>query len=148
MPELVIWKRQKLSKLRREMDRMLERMLGEFGTASCPEITLKRPRFDLIETDTDLVLKADIPGIDPNDIEIDITDNILTVEGEIKQNSVNGDTGHHWIEKRYSNFSRSISIPKRIVASKVKATYEKGVLKIIMPKYSGEEKRGVKVRLR
>jgi len=148
MPELVIWKRQKLGKLRKEMDRMLERMLGEFGAASCPAITLKKPRFDLVETDTDLILKAEIHGVDPNDIEIDITDNILTIEGEIKQNSVNGDADHRWIEKRYSNFSRSISIPKRIVASKVKATYEKGVLKIIMPKYSGEEKRGVKVRLR
>ncbi|MGD9161577.1 MAG: Hsp20/alpha crystallin family protein [Desulfobacteraceae bacterium] len=148
MPELVIWKRQKLSKLRREMDRMLERVLGEFGAAPCPGITLKKPHYDLIETGTDLILNAEIPGMDPNDIEIDITDNVLTIAGEIRQDTVNEDTDHHRLERRFSTFSRSISIPKRIVVSRVKATYEKGVLKIIMPKYSGEEKRGVKVRLR
>ena len=148
MPELVIWKRQKLSKLRREMDRMLERMLGEFGPVSRPGLTLKRPHFDLVETDTDIILRAEIPCMDPNDIEIDITDNVLTIAGEIRQEIVNKDTDHHRFERRYSTFSKSIPIPKRIVASKVKATYEKDLLKIIMPKYSGEEKRGVKVRLR
>ena len=148
MPELVIWKRQKMSKLRREMDRMLQRMLGEFGSASCPAITLKRPYFDLVETDTDLILRAEIPDIDPDDIEIDINDNVLTISGEIRQDRVNEGTNHHRFESSYSTFSKSISIPKRIVASRVKATYEKGLLKVIMPKYSGEEKRGVKVKLR
>ena len=148
MPELVIWKRQKMSKLRREMDRMLQRVLGEFGSASCPAITLKRPRFDLVETDKDLILKAELPSIDPDDIEIDITDNVLTISGEIRQDSVNEGTGHHRFESRYSKFSKSIPIPKRIITSRVKASYEKGLLKVIMPKYSGQEKRGVKVRLR
>ncbi len=148
MPELVIWKRQKIGKLRRDMDRMLERMLGEFAPASCPGITLKRPHFDLVETDRDIILRAEIPGINPDDIEIDITDNVLTISGEIRQDSVNKDADNHRYESRYSSFSKSIAIPKRIVASKAAATYEKGLLKVIMPKYSGEEKRGVKVRLR
>ncbi len=148
MPELVIWKRQKMSKLRREMDRMLERMLGEFGSASCPGMTLKRPHFELAETDTDIILRADIPGINPDDIEIDITDNVLNITVETRQDTVDKSTEDHWFERRYSTFSKSIPIPKRIVASRVVATYEKGLLKVIMPKYSGEEKRGVKVRLR
>ena len=148
MPELVIWKRQKISKLRKDMDRMLERVLGEFGSASCPGTALKKPHFELVETDVDLILRAEIPGVNPDDIEIDITSNVLTIAGEIRQDSVNEDAGHHRFERRHSTFSKSIPIPKRIVASRVKATYEKGLLKVIMPKYSGEEKRGVKVRLR
>ena len=148
MPELIVWKRQKMSKLRREMDRMLQRMLGEFGSASCPAITLKKPHFDLVETDEDLILRTELPGIDPDDIEIDITDNVLTISGEIRQDTVNEGTDHHRFESRHSTFLKSIPIPKRIITSRVKATYEKGLLKIIMPKYSGEEKRGVKVRLR
>ena len=148
MPELVVWKRQKISKLRREMDRMLERMLGEFGSMSWPGTRLKIPHFDIAETDTDLILRAEIPGVNPDDIEIDITDNVLTIAGEIRQDYVNEYEDNHHFERKHSTFSKSISIPRRIVASRVKATYEKGLLKIIMPKYSGEEKRGVKVRLR
>jgi HSP20 family protein len=148
MPELVIWKRQKLSKMRKDMDRMLERILGEFSNASFQEIKIRRPHFELVETDTELVLRAEIPDMDPDDIEIDITDNVLTISGEIINNSVSKDGVHHSFGRRHSNFSKSILIPKRIVASRVKATYVQGLVKVIMPKYSGEEKRGVKVRLR
>lgn len=148
MPELVIWKKRKISRLRREMDRMLERMLGEFHPVSSAGITWKQPSYDLTETEKDIVLMAEIPGVDPDKLEIDITDNILTIEGEIQQESVSEDENHHRIERRYGSFSRSIPIPRRIILSGVKATYEKGVLKVVMPKFSGEEKRGVKVRLR
>jgi len=148
MPELVIWKRQKLSKLRKDMDRMLERILGEFSPASFPGVKLRRPHFELVETDTELVLRAEIPDMDPDDIEIDITDNVLTISGEIRHNSVNKDSDSHSFRRGYSTFSKSILIPKRIVASRVEATYAQGLVKVIMPKYSGEEKRGVRVRLR
>lgn len=147
MPELVIWKRQQISKLRKDMDRMLESVLGEFRPVSSTGVALKRPKYDLVETDEELILKAEIPGINPNEIEIDITDNILTIEGEIRQENVSEDENHHRIERRYGAFSRSIPIPRRIVLSKVKASYNNGVLQVVMPKYSGEEKRGVKVRL-
>ena len=148
MPELVIWKRQKISKLRKDMDRMLERMLGEFGPASCPGTALKRPHFELLETGRDLILRAEIPDMNTDDIEIDITDNVLTIAGLIRQNSIRGNINNHRFERKYSTFSKSISIPKRIITSRVRATYENGLLKVIMPKYSGEEKRGVRVRLR
>jgi HSP20 family protein len=130
------------------MDRLLEKVIGEFGPVSSQDVLLKRPRYDLVETDEALILMAEIPGVNPNDIEIDITDNILTIEGEIRQDSVSKDENHHRLERRYGTFSRSIPIHRRIILSKVKATYSKGVLKVVMPKYSGEEKRGVKVRLR
>ena len=147
MPELVIWKRQQISKLRRDMDRMLERVIGDFRPVSSPGIALKRPHYDLVETDKNLILRAEIPGISPDDIEIDITDNVLTIQGEIRQDTVSEDENHHWIERKYGTFSRSIPIPRRIILSRVKATYNNGVLKVVMPKYSGEEKRGVKVKL-
>ena len=148
MPELVIWKKQQISKLRRDMDRLLERVIGEFGPVSSQDTLLRRPRYDLVETDKELILMAEIPGINPDDIEIDITDNILTIEGEIRQDTMTEDESHHRVERRYGSFSRSIPIRRRIILSEVKAAYSNGVLKVVMPKYSGEEKRGVKVRLR
>ncbi len=148
MPELVIWKQQRINRLKRDMDRMLKRVMGEFGTASCQEIAWKRPSYDLTETEKDLILKAEIPGVDPDKLEIDITDNILTIEGDVQQEGVCEGENYRRVERRYGSFSRSIPIPGRIVLSKVKATYKKGILKIVMPKYSGEEKRGLKVRLK
>ena len=148
MPELVIWKQRRIDRLKRDMDRMVQRMLSEFRAASTPGTTWKQPSYDLIETEKEIVLKAEMPGVDPNNLEIDITDNILTIEGETKQETVSQEESYHRIERRYGSFSRSIPIPQRIVLSKVKATYKKGILTIVMPKFSGEEKRGVKVRLR
>lgn len=147
MPELVIWKKQQMNRLRRDMDRLLERMLGEFRPSAASGIAWKRPSYDLTETERELILRAEIPGVDPNELEIDITDNILTIKGEIKRETVSEEEDYHRVERSYGSFSRSIPIPRRVVLSKVKATYKMGVLKIVMPKYSGEEKRGVKVKL-
>jgi HSP20 family protein len=148
MPELVIWKQRRIDRLKRDMDRMVQRMLSEFRAASTPGITWKQPSYDLIETEKDIVLKAEIPGADPDKLEIDISDNILTIEGETKQESVSQEESYRRVERRFGSFSRSIPIPRRIVLSKVKATFKKGVLTIVMPKFSGEEKRGLKVRIR
>lgn len=147
MPELVIWKKQQMNRLRRDMDRLFERMLGEFRPSAASGIAWKRPSYDLTETERELILRAEIPGVDPNELEIDITDNILTIKGEIKRETVSEEEDYHRVERSYGSFSRSIPIPRRVVLSKVKATYKMGVLKIVMPKYSGEEKRGVKVKL-
>ena len=148
MPELVIWKKRKINSLRRDMNQMLQRVLGEFQPGPSPGITWRQPSYDLTETEKELILKAEIPGVDPDKLEIDITDNILTIEGETKQEAVSQRENYHRIERRYGSFSRSIPIPRRIILSRVKATYKKGVLTIVMPKYSGEEKRGVRVRLK
>jgi HSP20 family protein len=147
MPELVIWKRKEISKLKKEIDSMMERMLGEFTHASSCGVRRKRPEYDLFETENELILRVDMPGVDPDDIEIDITGNVITIEGKLRDETIGRDENLHMIEKRTSIFSRSIPIHRRIVLSKVKATYEKGVLQVVMPMYSGEEKRGVRVRL-
>ena len=148
MPELVIWRRQKISKMRKDMDRMMERVLGDFRPATCPGLVLTKPQYELLETETELILKADIPGANPDDIEIDITDNVLTIQGELAEETLSEDESHQWIEKKYRTFSKSIPLPRRIILSRVKATYKKGVLNVVMPKYSGKEKRGIRVRLR
>jgi HSP20 family molecular chaperone IbpA len=82
------------------------------------------------------------------DIEITITGNVISIDGRVSEERVQDDESHHLVEKRSATFSRSIPIHRRICLSKVRATYENDVLEIIMPMYSGEEKRGVRVRLR
>jgi HSP20 family protein len=148
MPELVIWKRKQISRLKEEMDSMMERMLDEYRYLSSTVVRFKRSDYDLVETDNELILRVDMPGIAPNDIEMTITGNVILIEGKIREETVSGDENHHVIEKRTSTFSRSIPVHRRICLSKVRATYENNVLQVVMPMYSGEEKRGVRVRLR
>jgi HSP20 family protein len=148
MPELIIWRKQQLNRLRRDMDRMIERMLGEFSPTQTAGLIKRGPSIDLVETDQTLVLRAEIPGVDPKNLEIDITDNVLTIDGEIKQENIREDENYHRVERNYGSFSRSIQLPCRIVLEDVKATYRKGVLKIVMPKCRPEEARRIKVKLR
>lgn len=148
MPELVIWKKRQINRLKKDMDNMMERMLVEFKHLSSTGDRLKRRDYDLVETDNELILSIDMPGIDPDDIEITITGNVISIEGRGVQERASGDENHHLIDKKKTAFSRSIPIHRRICLSKVRATYENDVLQIVMPMYSGEEKRGVRVRLR
>jgi HSP20 family protein len=89
-----------------------------------------------------------MPGVDPGDIEITITGNVISISGRVSEETVQGDESHKVAEKRSGAFLRSIPVHRRICLSKVRATYENDVLQIVMPVYSGEEKRGVRVRLR
>ena len=147
MPELVIWKKKQITRLKKDIDSMMERMLGEFQHLASHCARLKRPDYDLFETDNELILRVDMPDVAPDDIKIDITGNVITIEGKTGHEIISGDLNHHTVEKKQSSFARSIPINRRIVLSKVKATYENGVLQVVMPMYSGEEKRGVRVRL-
>lgn len=147
MPELIIWRKQQLNRLRKDMDRMFERMLGEFSPTPTAGLIRRGPSIDLVETDQTLVLRAEIPGVDPKDLEIDITDNVLTIDGEIKQENIREDENYHRVERNYGSFSRSVQLPCRIVLEDVKATYRKGVLKIVMQKCRPEETIRVKVKL-
>jgi HSP20 family protein len=148
MPELVIWKKKQISRLKKDIDSMMERMLVEFKHLTSSGVRLKRPDYDLVETDSELVLRVDMPGVEPDNIEITIMGNVISIEGKISEEILFGDENHHLTEKRTSTFSRSIPIYRRICISKVRATYENNVLQVVMPMYSGEEKRGVRVRLR
>ncbi len=148
MPELVIWKKRQINRLKKDMDSMMERMLVEFKHLSSAGVRLKRPDYDLVETDNELILRVDMPGVDPDEIEITITGNVISIDGKVSEETVHGDESHQLIEKRSATFSRSIPLHRRICLSKVRATYENDVLQIVMPMYSGEEKRGVRVRLR
>ncbi|NLA75721.1 MAG: Hsp20/alpha crystallin family protein [Deltaproteobacteria bacterium] len=147
MPELVIWKRKKISRLKKDMNSMMERMLGEFLHPSSPGARLNRPEYNLSETDKELVLTVSMPGFDPDNIDVAITGSILSIKAVRNQETLYRDERPPVAGKSTNSFSISISIRRRIILSKVKAVYENGILQVVMPRYSGEEKRGVRVRI-
>ena len=103
------------------------------------------PSVDIFETDKALVLTAEIPGIEENDIEIKIEDNTLTLKGERKFEKETKEENYHRIERAYGSFYRSFSLPHYIDQDKIEAEHKGGVLKITMPKKKELEHRKVKI---
>ncbi|MBM3666750.1 MAG: Hsp20/alpha crystallin family protein [Actinobacteria bacterium] len=92
------------------------------------------PAMDLVETDEDLVVRADLPGISEDDVEIEIKDNVLTVSGERKSEHEQKGEGYHRVERAFGRFARSLSLPRGVEADAVSAGFSDGVLEIRIPK--------------
>jgi len=145
MFEMIPWRaRKELEALRREMDRLWE---GFFGERAFEPIEKWSPALDLAETKDNLVVTAELPGIDPKDISIDLSGDVLTVRGEKKQEKEEKEENYHLIERRYGSFTRSIRLPVKIDEEKIKASYKNGVLKIVLPKSEEVKKKEIKIKV-
>lgn len=92
------------------------------------------PAVDIFETENDLVLKADIPDVDPKNVGIQLENGTLTLKGERKFEQQQNGKGFHRIERSYGTFVRAFGLPDTVEADKVKADYKNGVLTITLPK--------------
>ena len=122
--------------LQRRMNKIFEdNFLGK-KSSSDEELSsgLWSPSVDIYETESDIVLKAELPEVNQKDIQINIEDNVLSLKGERKFEKETKEENYHRIERSYGSFSRSFTLPGSINKEKVKASYKNGVLKITMPK--------------
>jgi HSP20 family protein len=145
MSELNLWKKQELDKLRKDMDQLFRRFRRGFGVPRTLFEAVESFSTGLTESGDMLVLSADLPGIKPEDIEISVTEDTLNLKAEIRENSIDQDKDFQRIEKSSRSFSRSISLPCRIIAEEVKATYKDNILRIELPKCKPKKARGVLV---
>ena len=103
------------------------------------------PSVDIFETEQELVLSAEVPGIDEKDIEIKLEDNTLTLRGERNFEKETKEDNYHRIERAYGSFFRSFSLPLYVNQDTIKAEHRNGVLKIVMPKKPELKPRQVKI---
>jgi HSP20 family protein len=103
------------------------------------------PAMDLAETEDQLILRADLPGLDRDAIEIEVKDNVLTISGERKAEHERKGEGFHRIERSFGRFSRSLGLPRGIDAKSVTANFENGVLEVRMPK--PEERKTTRIEI-
>jgi len=136
-----------LTSLREEMDRMWDRFFRDWPA---PEIAREgwMPSVDLSETKDEILVKAEVPGMDPKDIDISLSDDLLTIRGEKKQENEEKEENYHRVERTYGSFSRSVRLPVGVQSSKVKANYKDGVLKIALPKSPEAKKKEVKIQVK
>jgi HSP20 family protein len=92
------------------------------------------PAVDIFETENELVMKADVPEVDPKHIGIQVENGTLTLKGERRFEEQKNGKGFHRIERSYGSFVRAFSLPETVDAEKVKADYRNGVLTITLPK--------------
>ena len=138
MRELTVWKKQEIDKLRRDIDRIFDRLWDDFKVPYFPSPARQVPSIDLSETADKLILRAEIPGIKPEDLDITIHENILTIKGEIKSEAHESDGDYHRMESRRGYFSRVIELPCKVMIDEVEARYDNGILSIVMPKCADE----------
>ena len=92
------------------------------------------PRMDIRETENAFIIKAEMPGLDPKDFQISLTENTLTIKGEKREEKEEKKRNYHMVERRYGSFYRSIALPCSVEGDKVDAKYNKGVLEVTLPK--------------
>jgi HSP20 family protein len=123
-----------LSTLRKEMDRLFDR-IWEGGL---PEVTTPlgewTPALDIGETDDAVVVKAEVPGIDPKEIKVTMVNQLLTISGEKKYEHEEKDEKFYRMERSTGSFARTLNVPVPVDSTKVMATFKNGLLTITMPK--------------
>ena len=92
------------------------------------------PAVDMYQTDNEVVVKAALPGMKAEDVQLNVTGEVLTIKGEIKQKEEVKEKAYHLREQRWGMFERSVSLPTEVVADKAKADFENGILTITLPK--------------
>ncbi len=105
------------------------------------------PAVDIYEDDQGIVLKADLPDMDPKDVEVRIEDNTLYLKGERKMEQEVNENNYHRIERSYGSFARSFVLPHTVSPEKIAADYKNGVLKITMPKREESKPKQIKVNV-
>ncbi len=123
------------------------RLGQDLGLPILPMTAGEVPLIDVTETEDNLIVTAEMPGLDPEDLDITVGDDTLTIIGQIKQASVKEGENHKMIERTYGNFSRTLQLPCRVRPEEAEAAFEKGVLTIVMPKYTPGRAREVKIRI-
>ncbi|WP_026486507.1 Hsp20/alpha crystallin family protein [Caldanaerobius polysaccharolyticus] len=104
-----------------------------------------RPRMDVSETEKEVIATAEVPGIDKNNIEINIQDNILEIKGQTAGKEERNRQSYYLSERYYGAFHRRIVLPAEVDADKATATFENGVLTIRMPKVQPDKPRGRRI---
>jgi HSP20 family protein len=130
---LVRWdSRREVDSLQSEVNRLFDTFFG--GRPANAGLRRWVPAMDLVETEDHLVLRADLPGVDPEDVNIELKDGVLTVSGERKAEHEEQTDSFYRVERAFGTFSRSMSLPERVDADRITATFENGVLEVRIPK--------------
>jgi HSP20 family protein len=137
-----------------EMERMFEDFFGRrlrpiwgerWWPTKTPEVSI--PAVDLYEEKDEIVAKVDLPGLEKDNIEVNISDHLLTVKGEKKREEETKEADYYRSERSYGSFTRTVDLPKEVQVDKAQASFKNGVLMVRLPKTEEAKKKETKVKV-
>ncbi len=129
--------------LKDEMNKLLESFFEKGGSSRANWL----PLMDISETNENLIIKAEVPGVESKDIDISITGDTLTIKGEKKSEKEEKSKNYHFVERKYGAFSRSVTLPVSVKTDQIKAEYKNGILEVSLPKIEKSEVKKIPVKI-
>jgi HSP20 family protein len=136
-----------LNTIQNEVNRLFNTFFDTPTTLESASTATRRwiPAMDLVETDEDFVLRADLPGLSEDDVNIELEDNVLTVSGQRTAEHEERREGYHRVERSSGSFSRSLTLPDGVDPEKIEANFDRGVLEVRIPKPEQRKPRKVTI---
>ncbi|MCC6887830.1 MAG: Hsp20/alpha crystallin family protein [Hyphomicrobiales bacterium] len=132
-----------LSLLQQEIDRLFD---GFARNLSGRVAGALMPSMDMSETDKEIEITAELPGLEEKDVQLNVADNMLTIRGEKKNEREEKDKDYHLLERNYGSFTRTVELPPGVDPDSIKAVIAKGVLKVTVPKPTPSQARKIEVK--
>jgi HSP20 family protein len=120
--------------LRDAMDRLFDEAFTRPWSQNERGVYRMAPSLDMFETENEIVVKAALPGLKAEEVDINVTGEMLTIKGEVKDQNESQEKAYHIREQRWGAFERSVGLPTAIVPDKAKAEFENGILTVTLPK--------------
>lgn len=139
---LVRWQPRRFVDFRNGIDRIFEEL---WDGPSAPSAW--RPAMDVSETENEIVVHADLPGLSKDQVKVNLENNLLTVRGEKQHVSDREDTRHHRSERSYGTFTRALRLPSDVETGKISASYKDGVLTLTLPKSEAAKPKEIEVKV-
>ena len=136
-----------LQTMQNEMNRLFNTFFDAPSPGNGGQTTLRRwiPAMDVVETDDHFVLRADLPGLNESDVNIELEDNVLTISGERKVEHEQRNEGYYRVERASGAFVRSLTLPEGVDAQGIQANFDSGVLEVRIPKPEQQKPRKVQI---
>lgn len=152
--ELIPIRQGKISSMLEDMDRMFEGFFARpFGPRWLPsirwpeEMEISYPAVDIFEDNKHVTVKAELPGMKKEDLDVNITEDAITISGEKKKEEKMEEKDYYRVERSHGSFSRTFSFPSDVQSAKAKASFHDGVLEVIIPKTEAAKKKKIKVEI-
>ncbi len=135
------------SNVQREIDRVFDRFLRG-GVTDDSTVCTWLPPVDIVEKENEYQVHIELPGVDKSDVKINVANSVLTIKGEKKTESEENNKNYHRTERCYGSFQRSFTLPTSVKADKIEATYNNGVLMIVLPKVEEAKPKEIEVKVK
>lgn len=134
-----------LFNLHNQMGRVFGDLFSSKDGENSEESNSWMPTVDITETDSGFEIHAELPGVAQDDVQVSVTDNLLTIKGEKQQKEETENKNFHRVERRYGTFQRSFTLPRHVDTANIKADYNDGILSLTIPKAEAAKPKEIQI---